>query len=467
MKTNIHPLPRICGAALATLLCSASPLPAGQSGPLTYEIVDGSEIQITDCDEAAAGALVVPAQIEGKPVTSIKKRAFFNCSNLTAVTIPVGVTEIPIAAFWECAALTSVNLPAGLTHIKDRAFRYCTALPSISFPASLESIGYNAFRNCTSLADLTIPAGVTEIGDGSFASCDMLPSISVDGGNADFKSVDGVLYNASGTELIQYPAGKSGHFTVPASVTILKPNSFEGASKLTGITLPSALTSIGDGAFFQCDALTRVEIPEHVTSLGRWAFFQCGKLTAVTIPAMMTEIKRSAFEGCWKLKAATFLGDAPSLGTWVFSSTASGFTVYFFTGSTGFATPTWEGYPATEIDESTHPAARWLASHNLPPDTQLDEDPNGDGVDLLMAWALDLDPNENLAGSMPRATLSPTVLSITHYAANPKVAYTVETSTDMRTWTSAGVTLTGPADNRTATVQRNGAPRRFLRLKVE
>lgn len=55
---------------------------------------DGTEITITECDTSASGALDIPAQINGLPVTAIGYEAFYGCSGLTSVTIPDGVTSI-------------------------------------------------------------------------------------------------------------------------------------------------------------------------------------------------------------------------------------------------------------------------------------------------------------------------------------------------------------------------------------
>ena len=61
--------------------------------PLAYEVV-GDAVIMTDCKETASGALTIPATYDRKPVTSIGSWAFWNCANLTSVTIPDSVTSI-------------------------------------------------------------------------------------------------------------------------------------------------------------------------------------------------------------------------------------------------------------------------------------------------------------------------------------------------------------------------------------
>ena len=119
------------------------------------------------------------------------------------------------------------------------------------------------------------------------------------------------------------------------------------------------------------------------------------------------------------------------------------------------------------INEATYPAASWLLAHGLSYDTDLHQDPDGDGVTLLMAYALDLDPRHNLQGSLPVPVLDGSTLSLSFHATSPGITYRVETSTDLTHWTTTGVTQSAPgADDRsTATVLRD-SPDRFLRLVV-
>ena len=63
---------------------------------------------VTDCNESATGELVIPSELEGKPVVKIGSSAFLNCISLTSVTIPARVTKIEWGAFSGCSQLTDI-----------------------------------------------------------------------------------------------------------------------------------------------------------------------------------------------------------------------------------------------------------------------------------------------------------------------------------------------------------------------
>ena len=193
--------------------------------PLTYEVV-GDTVTIKDCKETASGALVIPATYDGKPVTSIGSWAFWKCTSLMSVTIPDSITSIGNFTFHSCSDLTSVTIGNSVTNIMAGAF----------------------FR-CSSLTSVTIPDSVTNIDIGAFVGCSSLTSIEVGKNNAEYSSEDGVLFSKNKTELIRFPAGKNGYYTIPDNVT-----------------------SIADTAFYDCSSLTRVTIPDSVTTIGDWAF---------------------------------------------------------------------------------------------------------------------------------------------------------------------------------------------------
>ena len=117
-RFNARRYPSFWVCFVLTFFSSLSFLSARQVGPLTYQLIKGdTEVEITDCDEATTGELVIPSSLEGMPVTSIGNLAFYHCNGLTSLTIPDGVTSIGREAFSACSGLTSLTIPDGVTSI--------------------------------------------------------------------------------------------------------------------------------------------------------------------------------------------------------------------------------------------------------------------------------------------------------------------------------------------------------------
>jgi len=167
-------------------------------------------------------------------VTSIGQSAFDGCTSLASVTIPNSVTSIDSYVFQGCTSLASITIPNSVTSIGDLAFYVCASLASITIPDSVTSIGDYAFGHCTNLASVTIPNSVTSIGV-AFGGCTSLTAINVDSGNRNYSSEQGVLYNKDKTVLYTYPAGKTGAFTIPNSVTSIGMGAFYGCTSLTSV----------------------------------------------------------------------------------------------------------------------------------------------------------------------------------------------------------------------------------------
>ena len=311
-------------------------------------LFDKNQKTLIQAPAAMTGAYTIP-----NSVTSLAIYAFEKCSGLTAITIPGTITAIPDSAFHYCSGLTSITIPDSVKSIGGYAFQYCTGLTSVTMPDGLTSIGDQAFNNCSKLTAVTIPAGVTSIGLTPCEYCSNLTAINVSGSNIAYSSPDGVLLDKTQKTLIECPQAKSGAYTIPNSVTGIGNYAFFYCGNLTGLTMPNGVRSIGSYAFYRCTRLPNFTIPESVTTIGSYAFQVCSALTSINIPAAVTSIGTDAFRSTG-LNTVVFTGTAPTMGTSVFASVSSGFTVYYFPGAAGFASPQWtdsagDKYAAAEI----------------------------------------------------------------------------------------------------------------------
>ena len=80
----------------------------------------------------------IPAELGGKPVTSIGVYAFKFCNSLTEVTIPEGVTSIRGSVFEGCSSLREVTIPKSVTSIESHAFYNCGALATVYYGGTQE-----------------------------------------------------------------------------------------------------------------------------------------------------------------------------------------------------------------------------------------------------------------------------------------------------------------------------------------
>ncbi len=145
------------------------------------------------------------------------------------------------------------------------------------------SIGGSAFTHRPTLTSITIPDSVTSIEWYMFYGCTSLIAIDVYASNANYASIDGVLYDNAMTILNICPEGKAGAFTIPNSVTSIGEWAFCECASLTSVTIPNSVTYIGFNAFRSCNSLTSVTIPDSVTFLGETVFWLSTSLTTIDV----------------------------------------------------------------------------------------------------------------------------------------------------------------------------------------
>lgn len=216
--------------------------------------------------------LEIPAELEGKKVSAIGMNAFTGNNVITDLVIPEGVTTL----YWY-------------------SFNTCRNLETVTLPDSLEFIDSWAFERCSKLKTINVPANVTRINGGAFAQNSSMTSITCDPANKNYVSVDGVLFTKDMKELVAYPGGIQGGYTVPATVNHIGDAAFYGALGLDSVTILGNLDFIGFEAFAECSKLTDVAIRDGVNYVGYWAFRGCDGIKTLTVPQSVTNIGNQAF----------------------------------------------------------------------------------------------------------------------------------------------------------------------------
>ncbi|NLJ99926.1 MAG: leucine-rich repeat protein [Clostridia bacterium] len=256
--------------------------------------------------------VIIPAYIDGVPVTHIGDKAFSGRKNkdykkLTLVILPDTLVDIGGEAFRECTGLKSITIPNNTRSIGKAAFYKCTSLDKVDLGSGVEIIGPNAFQGCLRIVDLDLPNSVTEIGDGGFNGCTDLTRIGLGSG-----------IESMGNEVFKDCFGIT-NIVLPHSVVEIGDNIFRGCFGLANIDLGEGLERIGENAFRDCVNLSEVVIPESLISIGSGSFWGCTQLESIIIPDNVTNMGSYAFHGCTGLKEVKIGKGVGNIGKFAFS----------------------------------------------------------------------------------------------------------------------------------------------------
>ncbi len=283
------------------------------------------------------GNLVIPSTVTNGgatyTVTQIGNYTFYDCDDITHVTIPNTVTIIGYNAFTSCSGLLSVALGNGLLTIGNYAFSYCEGLTTIIIPQSLTLLGKGAFKSCSGLTSVEFNAANCSIPDDvdvntyPFTYCSNITSFTI-GNNVtvipdylcSLTAITSIIIPNSVTS-IGYHAFLScdnlTSVTIGNSVTTIGGWAFSSCRNLTSVTIPNSVTTIDNGAF-NSSGLISVNIPNSVTTVGEWAFGYCDNLTSVTIGNSVTTIGKGAFNSCDNLSSVTIGNSVTTIGSKAF-----------------------------------------------------------------------------------------------------------------------------------------------------
>ena len=263
-------------------------------------------------------------------ITSISQYSFYDCENLTEVSIPSSINAIGWEAFHWCHNVnkvmiddltswcdidfdgenanplrfgadlyvegekkTQLIIPNGVTEIKPYAFARAwtndeskAAIISIQLPDTVTGIGEYAFEY-NHLQSVNIPKAVTIIGSTAFA------------GN-DFSTIE-----------------------IPENVNTINGGAFQNCKNLQKIKIPDAVQKLGAGLFGSCIKLISVELPQGIESIPEAMFSNCTSLVHFSIPETVQVIEDMAFSGCSNLIDIELPNQIHTMGDYTFNQCSS------------------------------------------------------------------------------------------------------------------------------------------------
>lgn len=210
---------------------------------------------------------------------NLPSSTFRGCCSLTSIPkIPEQMTQIKSHAFQDCSSLAEISLPSTLQKIDDYAFFGCSSMKSISLPVALTTVGAGVFENCQLLEGLTLPASVNSIGNCLTFGCPLIQKISIDKDNKTYCDIDGVIFTADSTKLVQCPVNRMGDYTIPTGTQTIGSSAFSFTNGLKSITIPEGVAKVEHAAFNFISSLRVIDFPISVSQFDNQPVSLCDSL---------------------------------------------------------------------------------------------------------------------------------------------------------------------------------------------
>ncbi len=211
----------------------------------TYYILDEVKSEIK-------GSVKIPKEFNGLPVKEIAGRAFWDCPEITSVSIYANIEEIGEYAFGACPKLSKIFLSDYVEKVHSTAFNDTAYYKDYAnWVSGVFYVGNHFIKAETDISGIyCIKDGTKTIAEAAFAGCDSLKTV-----------------------------------IIPSSVTAIHDNTFEGCRSLEHIYIPEGVESIGMDAFSGCP-LKYIHLPSTLISIGECAI---PRMTAIYVPANVSD----------------------------------------------------------------------------------------------------------------------------------------------------------------------------------
>jgi len=246
-------------------------------------------------------------------ITSIGQSAFSSCDMLASVSIPDSVETIGYQAFSYCTSLTDVTLPKPLTTIEGLLFYGCTSLKTLVIPENVTSLGSSPFDQ--QLEHLYLPDNIT-----SYAQYDTfrhssprlymtLGSTTAHTLGSDFSYTDprypdfllgtmrlsGSDGSVTAHNTLHAYYGADAHVDIPEGISYIPEYKYNGVflnnTTLVSVTLPESMRIVHPETFEGCTSLTTVRLNDGLQEIS--GFRDCSSLTELHLPDNLTYVSFS------------------------------------------------------------------------------------------------------------------------------------------------------------------------------
>jgi len=308
--------------------------------------------------------VIIPAQIDDKPVTEIGPDCFMR-KNMKSVIIPEGIKVIHSYAFRNCSSLENVTVSKTVEHIGTHAFdntpwynglnekfvivgagsliKYNGRSETIDIPENVTDISCTFRNDAVKINSITIPDSVKYIAGNAFVGTAWRRSLRDEfvivgdgilikyvgtGGDITVpegvKAISGAFYDSSKVTSVKLPSSleriESYSFACTSGQLISSEGSVEPSkiSILKSIEIPNSVNYIGTNAFYNCSALETIDLPDSLAIISPLSFAFCDALSSVSVPDSVASIASLAFGQSYSLKEITFGSGLKFLGDGVF-----------------------------------------------------------------------------------------------------------------------------------------------------